>query len=153
MIELINDFWISPNTQAYERVAFDPLLKAANILNLWRPHAVIPKAGSYKLIGDLIFGIICSGNEEPYQYLCFFLAHMIQKPEEKPDVAIILIGGQGTGKGMFYRLLKKIWPHTMLQVHDINDVVGKFTSVLEKTLGVWMDEAMFTHDHRSMERL
>ncbi len=151
--DLINDFWISPNTQEYDRVTFDPRSQGKNVLNFWRPHGVNPKQGDYATIGDLIFNIICAGNEEHYQYLCAFLAHMLQKPEMKPDVAIILIGGQGSGKGMFYRLLKKIWPHTMLQVHDIDDVVGRFTSALERTLGVWMDEALFTHDRRSMERL
>jgi len=64
---------------------------------------------------------------------------MLQKPEEKPTVAIILLGGQGVGKGMFYRLIKSIWEHTTLQVHNVDDVIGRFAGSLERSYVVWMD--------------
>ena len=150
---LIRDFWRSPNTRFYSSVAFDPIPQESSVLNFWQGHGVVPESGECKVILDLLYKVICDGNKQQFRYLCHFLAHMLQKPEEKPDVAIIMIGGQGTGKGMFYRLLKRIWPYTMLQVHDVDDVIGRFTGALERSYGVWMDEALFTHDRKSMERL
>ena len=150
---LLYDYWRSPNTLEYQSVAFHPKPQGEAVLNFWRGHSVTPKEGKYGIIGDFLVNVICSGNQNNYQWLAKFLAHMLQKPEEKPTVAIILLGGQGVGKGMFYRLLKTIWPHTMLQVHDIDDVVGKFTASLERSYGVWLDEALFTHDRKSMEKL
>ena len=41
----------------------------------------------------------------------------------------------------------------MLQVHDVDDVIGRFTGAIERSYGIWMDEALFTHDRKSMERL
>ena len=150
---LIRDFWRSPNTHFYSSVAFDPIPQESAVLNFWQGHGIAPESGECKVVLDLLYNVICDGNKHQFRYLFHFLAHMLQKPEEKPDVAIIMIGGQGTGKGMFYRLLKRIWPYTMLQVHDVDDVIGRFTGALERSYGVWMDEALFTHDRKSMERL
>jgi hypothetical protein len=153
--KLLQIFLRDPSTLKYDSVAFHPSPQPRNVLNFWRPHAVIPESGNWAdgPIADLLMDVICAGNKTNYFWLLKFLAHMLQKPDEKPTVAIILLGGQGTGKGMFYRLLKEVWPYTMLQVHDIDDVVGKFTAALERNYGVWMDEAMFTHDNKSMEKL
>ena len=73
---------------------------------------------------------ICDGNKALYQYLIRFLAHMVQRPEEKPGVMIIFLGRQGTGKGMFFQLLSKLWPRTTLVVSDIAQVVGQFNAAL-----------------------
>jgi hypothetical protein len=134
-------------------VAFDPKQTGAEVLNYWRPHAVSPVEGNYEIIADFMFEVLCAGDEANYQWFASFLAHMIQKPWDKPTVAIILLGGQGVGKGMLYQLLLAIWRYTMLQVHDIEEVVGQFTGALERTYGLWMDEALFTHDRKSMQKL
>ena len=79
---------------------------------------------------------------------------MLQKPEEKPMVAVILLGGQGIGKGAFYTLIRVIWPYTMRQVQSIEEVTGSFTAAaLEQSLGVWMDEALFSGYKKSSDRL
>ena len=150
---LLADFYRSPLTLEYKGVAFDPEEKSETVLNFWRPHAVVPVKGNYEIIADFMFEVLCAGSESDYQWLEKFLAHMIQKPWEKPEVAIILLGGQGVGKGMFYRLLKRVWPYTVLQVHDVDEVVGHFNGGLERNYGVWLDEALFTHDRKSMGKL
>jgi len=151
---LIYDFWRSPNTQAYDRVAFDPRPQGKKVLNFWRPPVIVPKKEKYHTIWAFLFEVICAGNDLNLQWLIKFIAHMLQKPEEKPGVAIVLLGGQGTGKGALYRLLKTIWANTMTQVHDVDDVIGRFTAAaLERNFAVWMDEALFTHDKRAIERL
>ncbi len=151
---LLTNFLKSVNTHVYTSVAFDPRPQPEEVLNLWRPHAVLPMPGCFALIEVFLFEIICDGDRYSYNYLLYYLAHMLQKPEEKPTVAVILLGGQGIGKGAFYKLLKTIWRYTMRQVQSIDEVTGRFTAAaLEQSLGVWMDEALFAGDKKSADRL
>jgi hypothetical protein len=151
---LLINFMKSTNTLLYTSVAFDPRPQPPNVLNLWRPHAIEAKEGSCDIILDFIFDIICNKDSASYHFIISYLAHMLQKPEQKPMVAVILLGGQGVGKGAFYTILKATWRHTMRQVHSIDDVVGTFTaSALEGSLAIWMDEALFNGDKKSMDRL
>jgi hypothetical protein len=78
---------------------------------------------------------------------------MLQKPQEKPGVVPVLIGGQGTGKGVFFQLLKIIWARTTLLVNNVDEVVGQFNASLERNYIVCMDEALFSGDRKSLDRL
>jgi hypothetical protein len=78
---------------------------------------------------------------------------MVQKPEEKPGIMIILLGEQGTGKGTFFRLIEKIWPRSTLLVSDIDHVIGGFNACLERKYAVCMDEALFRGQKKAIERL
>ena len=151
---LLTNFLKSMNTHVYTSVAFDPRLQPKEVLNLWRPHAVLPKHGCCALILQFLFEIICDSDFGNDSYLCNYLAHMLQKPEEKPMVAVILLGGQGIGKGAFYTLLKTIWRYTMRQVHSIDEVIGRFNAAaLTQSFAIWMDEALFAGDKKSADRL
>jgi hypothetical protein len=97
--------------------------------------------------------VICAGSEKNFEYLIHFMAHMIQKPEEKPGIMIVLLGGQGTGKGVYFSLLRAIWSRSTLQVADVDQVIGKFNALLERNYVVCMDEALFAGDRKSMDRL
>ena len=139
--DLIADFNEKSKHSLIRRIR--PYSSAFYSLKLLAGHGVVPREGQFETLLHLLYRVICNGNRDHFDYLFRFIAHMLQKPEEKPDVAIIMIGGQGTGKGMFYRLLKRIWPYTMLQVHDVDDVIGRFTGAIERSYGIWMDEALF----------
>ncbi|MFC1818902.1 primase-helicase family protein, partial [Thermodesulfobacteriota bacterium] len=82
-----------------------------------------------------------------------YIAHALQKPEEKPGVIIILLGGQGIGKGTLGRIFKKIWSATYIHVHNIKSVTGDFNAALERTFIVFMDEALFAGDRRAADAL
>jgi hypothetical protein len=96
---LLTNFMKSANTHVYSSVAFDPRPQSTEVLNLWRPHAIQPVPGCFALIEAFLFEIICDGDLCSYNYLLYYLAHMLQKPEEKPMVAIILLGGARHRKG------------------------------------------------------
>ena len=151
---LLFEFMKSTNTHVYTAIAFDPRPQPSEVLNLWRPHSVVPVPGCFALIEQFLLEIICDGDLCNYNYLLNYLAHMLQKPEEKPMVAVILLGGQGIGKGTLYTLIKAIWPYTIRQVQSIEEVTGRFTAAaLEQSLGVWMDEALFSGDKKSTDKL
>lgn len=93
--------------------------------------------GAYLLHIELV---ICDGNKECYEYLMNWVAHMIQKPEEKPEVAIVLKAGQGTGKGTFVDPLGKIIGAHFVHLTEQSQVVGRFNSLLENRVLIFADE-------------
>jgi hypothetical protein len=150
---VIADFWISPSTVMYDQIAFTPEAVPATTLNFWTGHTIIPTPGNSMLIKEYLLTVICNNDVPSFEYLVCFMAHMLQHPEEKPGVVPVLIGGQGTGKGVFFQLLRAIWGRTTLQVSNVDGVTGQFNAALERNYVVCMDEALFAGDKRALDRL
>lgn len=151
--EEFNNFLVNPNTHVYSAVAFSPLKTSPSTLNYWIAPTIQPNHGDWFVIQEFLHTVICDNDVALFDYLIYYLAHMLQKPEEKPGIMIVLLSGQGTGKGTFYRLLERIWSRTTLQVSDVNEVVGQFNAALERNFAVCMDEALFHGDKKSIEKL
>ena len=91
----------------------------------------------------LVRDYICVGNHTHFNYLMNWLAHMVQKPEEKPGVAVVLQGGQGTGKGSMVRPLGEIIGHHYFYAQTPKAVAGNFNAHLENKMMIFADEAFF----------
>lgn len=151
--QVVKDFLVSPNTKVFDAVAFSPLPTPTSTLNYWIGSPVPPQAGDWSVVRDFLSNSICSANVRLFTYLIQFLTHMLQNPEEKPGIMIVLLGGQGTGKGTFFRLLNAIWRHTTLQVSDVAHVIGNFNAAIERNYVICMDEALFSGDRKALDRL
>lgn len=151
--EVAADFWANPQTHVYDEIAFSPLTTPANVLNFWQDPVIKPVMGDWRELKAYLFQVICDGQSELYEYLIRYLAHMVQKPEHKPGVMLVMLGAQGTGKGTFFKLLRSIWARTCLQVNDVDDVIGRFNASLEHNFIICMDEALFAGDKKSLEKL
>ena len=150
---VISEFWFNPNTVEYRQTAFSPEPQSTDTLNFWAGPSIVPQKGDASGIKYFVRNVICAGDSASYKYLMKFLAHMLQKPEDKPGICIVLIGGQGVGKGVFFKLLARIWGVTTLAVSDIDQVVGRFNAALERNYVICMDEALFAGDKKSLNRL
>jgi len=151
--EVVNSFWVSPNTIEYHRLAFHPIPQPADTLNLWVPHTAVPAQGVWTVIENYLLEVICDGDLALFDYLIKFLAHALQHPEEKPGIMIVLIGAEGVGKGFLVRLLEALWGATTLQVSDIAAITGNFNAGLERAFWVALDECMFKGDKKSQDRM
>lgn len=151
--KVIASFMVSPSTKVYNAVAFSPLPVPEGTLNYWTASPVIPKKGDWGPLKSFLLWIICDGDIGLYRYLMMFLAHMLSQPHEKPGIMIVLLGGQGTGKGTFFILLRAIWSRTTLLVSDISHVIGQFNAGIERNYVICMDEALFAGDKKATERL
>ena len=150
----IRQFWIDPSTKVFDSVAFTPNPTSATTINYWIPPTIKPApSGDWKVIGLFLHDVICAGNIVLFSYLMQFLAHMLQRPCVKPGIIIVLLSGQGTGKGSFFRILHRIWSRTTLVVSDVSQIVGTFNAAMERNYVICMDEALFSGDKKSTERL
>ena len=107
--KVAEEFPVNPRTLRYDEVAFTPTATPKMTLNYWVPPSVEPVAGDWSVIETFLLNIICDRDRTLFDYLIKFLAHMWQKPEEKPGIMIVLLGGQGSGKGTLFNLLQSIW--------------------------------------------
>jgi hypothetical protein len=146
-------FLIDPQTDTYRGVVFHPAKTPKDYLNLWLGPTVKPSFGSWETTKFFLLSVICNDDPNALGYLLSYLAHALQMPEDKPGVSIVMLGGQGTGKGTLARILQKIWSSTYLQVSNMNSVTGNFNAVLECAFIVFMDEALFVGDRRSSDAL
>ena len=151
--EIIEQFLVSPNTHIYDEIAFSPLKTPSTTLNYWRGPTVTPTPGDWSVIRDFLYEVICDEDLTLYHYLLRYIAHMLQHPEEKPSIAIVMLSKSGCGKGTFFQLLTSIWSKSAIEVSDINHVIGSFNAALEKNYIVMMDEAIFVGNKAAMERL
>ena len=151
--QVYNQFLIDPNTHVYKEVKFHPKTQTKDILNLWIPPTIEPMETDCNDIVDFIFNVISNCNQTIFEYLMNYLAHLYQKPEDKPGVMIALMSGQGCGKGVFMQLLQRIWSRTTYMVSDIESIIGRFNIALERNLIVCMDEALYVNNNAGQERL
>jgi hypothetical protein len=150
--EIFEKFLVDPSTHIYDEIAFSPLKTSPTTLNYWRGPTVTPVPGDWSIIRNFLYKVICNEDLTLYHYLLRYIAHMLQHPEEKPSIAIVMLSRSGCGKGTFFQLLNAIWSKSTLEVSDINQVVGTFNAVLERHFCICLDEALFKGDKASMER-
>lgn len=75
------------------------------------------------------------------EYLLDFLAHMFQRPEVLPDVALIFISKEGIGKDLFAELLQYCLGDKYFGTTDkLEQVCGKFNSILGGKLLMVLNE-------------
>jgi len=95
---------------------------------------------------------LCNGNAAYFEYLTRWLAHMVQKPAERPLTGISIIGGQGTGKGIFIDVIARMLggrrnANTTTSAKDTKS----FNTAIGSKLLVVFDEATFSHDHEQSD--
>ena len=79
-----------------------------------------------------------------FDYLWKWMAHLSQKPGEKPGVAIVLRGQQGTGKGTFCGVLKElVGRKAYKEVASMGRITGNFNAHLQNALLVNANEALW----------
>jgi hypothetical protein len=128
-------------------VVFDPQEKHQDDqLNLWRGFAVEPVEGDWSLLRDHVFNVVCAGKDEEFRYLMGWEATMFQFPWLHAEVAIVMRGREGTGKGILARALYRLMGQHALHISDPKHLVGSFNRHLLDTVFLFADEAFFAGD-------
>lgn len=115
-------------------------------MNLWKGFAIEPVNGDWSLMQDHLLNVVCSGNKTHFEYLLNWTAFAIQHSGRMAEVAVVLRGGKGCGKGMFGRWLCKLFGQHGLQISNSAHLVGKFNQHLRDCIFLFADEAFYAGD-------
>lgn len=120
----------------------------ADHFNTWPGWGVPTKGGRFgcRRILTHLHRVICRGDKAAWRWLMGWLAWGVQNPGKKPEVAVVLCGGQGTGKGAVASVLERIYGGMTVRVATKAHLTGHFNALLADRLFVIADEAAFAGD-------
>jgi Family of unknown function (DUF5906) len=119
-----------------------------NVYNLWQGLAVQPKAGgSWAKLKDHIRTVICKTPVE-FEWLLHWMARLVQFPGERGEVAVVLRGAEGVGKGTLATVLMRIIGQHAMRVSQAKHLTGNFNYHLRDCIFLFADEAFFAGDRQ-----
>ena len=120
----------------------------ANHFNTWRGFSVDPQQND-KLLKPIYYhmkAVVCSGNQDLYDYFINWIAYTIQNPDKPAGAAIVLRGDKGSGKGTIGHFLKDLWGNHGLHISNAKHLVGNFNGHLNDVCFLFADEAFYSGD-------
>ena len=116
------------------------------VFNLWAGWGVEPQPGDWSLMKSHIKDVICSGVEEHFEYVLNWMAKAVQEPATPGEVALVLRGERGTGKGAFARGFGRLFGQHFLHLSHARHLTGNFNAHLRDACLVFADEAFYAGD-------
>jgi hypothetical protein len=121
--------------------------------NLWQGWGVVahePDAEhSWKKLRMHIRKVVACGNAEYATYIIDWLAYCVQHPAEMPEVALVLRGGEGAGKGIIFNSMVKLFGRHGMHLSSQRQLVGNFNAHLKDKLFIFGDEVFYAGDKAS----
>ncbi len=154
----VSKLWMkSKNRRDYHGIVFAPNQDNPKVYNVWRGFAVTspttPPTPEGQRALDLFLAHIrenvCGGNLEWNRWVLAFFAHLIQKPEKKPGVALVLRGRKGVGKNVVTDCIFRLLGDHALLAANRRYLSGNFNAHLENKLLLVLDEAFWSGDKAS----
>jgi hypothetical protein len=149
-------------------IIVDPRGTRKDVYNLWSGYLAEAQLLSLTVGGhtfdsemaaaDFVFApiyqhivqVITDGNKEHAEWILDWIANIVQRPWQKSQVAIMLYGKQGCGKGIIFDWLRNyvLGPkHTFQTADPENDLFSKFSQGLVNVSLVQVDEVKNLHEH------
>jgi putative DNA primase/helicase len=111
-----------------------------DVYNFYSGLASKPVEGDCSVyLNHIKFGI-CDGDKNAADYIIQWLAHMVQKPDEKPSIAILMKSLEGTGKGLFIKPLLTILGQHGTHVNGHTNLTQRFNSTVANKILIFGDE-------------
>jgi hypothetical protein len=145
----VADWWLhDENRRQYlGGVVFDPTDKPPDdCWNLWSGFAVEPAPGDWSLMRSHVEDVICGGDRACSEYLLNWLARMYQQPDSPAEVAVVLRGLKGTGKGILCNWVVRSYGQHGLRIGHAAHLTGNFNDHLRDCVVLFADEAFFAGD-------
>jgi hypothetical protein len=133
---------------------FDPVTRD---FNLWQGWGVVPHKPdtkhSWELLKCHITAVVARGNNEDAEYILNSMARWVQQPARMPEVAIVLQGGEGAGKGILFKSVLKLFGRHGMHLFAQQQLLGRFNDHLKDKLFIFADEAFFAGDKQAVGAL
>lgn len=154
MLEVADQWLRWRYRRSHDAVIFAPGQQlSARFYNTWRGFAheplapsEVPTPGMREAVDmwrTVLLENYCAGNQEHARWLTSYYAHMIQKPQEKPRVALVFKGGRGIGKSMCNRLVGDLLEPHVFVASDQRYLVGNFNAHMNETSLFILEEAFW----------
>lgn len=152
------DVWLDwEGRREYSGICFKPEQTPRHgYYNLWRGFTCKPKpyaeAGAMAKVGfDMFYehlrDNIAGGDDELFNWIMGYFAHMIQKPYERPLTTLVLKGTKGVGKNApIDRVGKLLGTGHYLVAHNKRYLTSNFNGHLDSALCLVLDEAFWSGD-------
>lgn len=142
-------WWIEhTKRRQYETIVFAPGKEVPQAYNLWQGFSCDSFPGDCSLFLEHIKKNLCLENEDHYNYLLGWMARCVQQPDCPGEVAVVLRGEMGTGKGVFAKGFGSLFGRHFLQISDAKHLVGSFNSHLRDCVVIFSDEAFWAGDKK-----
>lgn len=127
----------------------EPLPVINRELNTWRSSFAIPEKGDGHLeVLEFLKSQTCNNNEYTFEVLIKWMAHLMQKPSEKNNIAMSAYHARrGIGKGTLASIIERLVGvrNSTLEA-DPKDLSG-FNNLLAGKIFINFDEVAFVGDH------
>jgi 5S rRNA maturation endonuclease (ribonuclease M5) len=142
--------WLEhPRRRSYAGIALIPKGPTpAGIFNLWRGFGVVPQRAGWPLLSTHILKVICRGDQSHFDYLVRWCAYCVQYPEKAAEVAVVLRGLKGAGKGTLAQVMLRIFCNHSLHITQPRHLTGNFNAHLADALFLYVDEAFWAGDRQ-----
>jgi hypothetical protein len=142
-------WWLKhPLRRQYEGLVFEPAAPQVieGRLNLWRGWGIAPRKGCWKKLRKHIFKVLANGDKQTAKYIIKWTAWTFQHPDQQAEVALVFRGKKGTGKGLWGRMLCKIFGQHGIHISSHEHLAGKFNKHLLDCVLLFADEAFWPGD-------
>ena len=129
-----------------------PVTAPPRTLNLWRGLSVEPSEGDWSKTQSFIADVVAGGDDEIAEYIFRWCAFLVQYPGLPAEVALVLKGGRGVGKGTFASILRSFVDRHACHVSAPDQLTGRFNGSLESVF-CFADEAFFAGDKKALGAL
>lgn len=144
--------WLGhPQRRTFDRITFAPGQPTAStkVYNLWRGFSVAASPGNWSLLRQHIVDIICHGNTGEFDYVMGWMATLVQKPDRPGEVALVIKGGRGAGKGTLARAMLRLFGQHGMQINNGKHITGNFNSHLRDCVMLNVDEGFWAGDKQA----
>ena len=156
----VSKLWIQHKSRRTypEGIIFAPNREVEGAYNHWQGFSVEPSEAKdpsrgCKLFLKHLFEVVCDCNEEYYRYHLGWLAHMIQRPDDKPGVAVVYKGKKRIGKDTVFEYMGELFKNHYVTVANQDHMVGKFNQHQEKCLLLHVQEGFWAGNKQAESSL
>lgn len=140
----LGHWWLKhPQRRQYRSIVFEPERITKGDYNLWQGWAVDAIPGDCQIYLDFVRTIVCNGVDDHYNYLLKWMAWAVQNPAKAGQVAVVLQGVRGAGKGTFVEIFGHLFGSHFMQVADERHMTGNFNIHLRDCVLLYADEAFY----------
>lgn len=143
----LGSLWLEHSDRRdYEQIWFDPALppepkiNGKKFYNMFKGFPIKPKKGDWSLLENHLFKVICDSDSDIFNWVMKWQMAIFQFPGWKNTTSIVMISGQGTGKGTWADWLGALCGQHYRVIQKGANLTGRFNYRLKDAILVFADE-------------